>query len=115
MSTLIDRLPGVFGPESVRPRRRCRRTTELVRTARSRANRRDLIDTFLLLAIDWMFIRWPAVHVPALSRDASMRVLLAAHLLFGIYWIATRIGPSWRASRIAATWSRDERTRVRIV
>jgi hypothetical protein len=61
-----------------------------------------------------MFMLWETAHIPFLSRDASMAILLSANALYVADWLFTRYVPQWRARRVAMTWSRDERSRARL-
>ena len=105
-------LPGVKGRVGAEASRTYDGRAEVAR-ARRLANIRDIIDTILLLAVDWLFITWESVHIPLLTRWQSLIVLLVVHALFGVYVLATRIIPAIRARRIASTWERQERERFK--
>lgn len=83
-----------------------------IRKARRRAMMRDAAQLSLLVAVDWLFMRWPDARVPFLDRNQSLTLLeitnaaVAAHL-----WWARVLMPRWAARRIAATWSRAEQQR----
>lgn len=109
----VERIPGAGGPETA-PRNVRVDANKVIRSARLRADLSDLLDLSILLGINLMFMLWETAHVPFLSRDASMAILLSANALYVADWLATRYVPQWRARRVASTWSRDERTRVRL-
>lgn len=72
------------------------------------------MDLGLLIAVNILFIRWEASHVPFMSRDLSMLLLLIANAGYVVSWAMTRVAPVLNARRISSTWSRNERQRVRI-
>jgi hypothetical protein len=83
-----------------------------IRMARRRAVMRDAAQVTLLLAVDYLFMRWPDARVPFLDRNQSLTMLeftnaaVAAHL-----WWSRVLLPRWAAKRIASTWSRVEQQR----
>lgn len=83
-----------------------------IRSARRRAVMRDAAQIALLVAVDYLFVRWPEARMPFLDRNQSLTLLeltnaaVAAHL-----WCARVLMPRWSAKRIAATWSRAEQKR----
>ncbi len=104
-----DLLPGVSA-ESCPPVPVFDSRREIVR-ARRRAAFCDTAQLILLAGVDWMFVRWPYAHVPALSRDDSVLVLATLHALVLTQMIITRTFPRWSARRIATTWCLRERAR----
>ncbi|HVT05215.1 MAG TPA: hypothetical protein VHL58_17770 [Thermoanaerobaculia bacterium] len=103
-------LPGVAGPASTAPAA-IHDAARSIRAARVRATIRDVVDTFLLLAVDFFFLFWRPAHIPFLSRDVSLSALLVLHLFFVWFWFSSRIAPQWKARRISRTWSAEERRR----
>lgn len=83
---------------------------EDVKVARRRAGLRDLADVVVFLAVDVLYVAWPATQLPFLTRDDTSVVLAAAHIVFAAWLTASRVVPRWRASRIATTWSERERS-----
>ncbi|HUP62766.1 MAG TPA: hypothetical protein VNA69_20365 [Thermoanaerobaculia bacterium] len=80
-----------------------------IRGARRRAIVRDVAQVVLLVAVDYLFIRWPESHVPLLTRAHSLAVLQVLNaLVVADVWL-TRALPMWWARRIASTWCRSER------
>lgn len=106
-------LPGTRGRETTPPRGLWHERDAVVQ-ARKRADIRDIADLALLLAIDVLYVGWPAVHLPFVDRESTRLLLVTVHLLFAAWCIATRVIPRWRARRIAATWSSGEQRRFRI-
>jgi hypothetical protein len=103
-------LPGV-SPEVPRPNV-VFGSSRVIRRARFRAAVRDALDLMFLVGVDWLFLRWPYAHVPFLTRDDSLLLLVAVNVLLIAYlWIA-RAFPRWRARRVAATWCAIEQTRL---
>jgi len=103
-------LPGVSGPQSSVPRA-VHDAALAIRAARTRATIRDALDTFLLVAVDAFFLFWPPAHIPLMSRDVSLGVLLLMHVFFVWFWFKSRIAPLWKARKISRTWSAEERRR----
>lgn len=88
----------------------CDAKSEIAR-ARRLALGRDILLIVVLLAVDFLFIRWPATHVPLLDRVESLTLMRALNLLvFAQIWVARAL-PRWRARRIASTWCPSERKR----
>ena len=102
-------LPGVAPsgapPEVVFESRR------VVTSARRRAVVRDVFDLLLLAGVDWLFMRWPHAHVPALDRDQTALIVAAANALVITFIWTSRALPRWRARRVASTWSASEKNR----
>ena len=105
-----DLLPGASGPKTTPPRSNYK-PHEQLRQARRAASIHDTIDTVIFVAVDAMFLLWPRAHIPFFSRRASLLILLVANILLISFWVRTRLVPRWRAKRIAATWTDEERTR----
>jgi hypothetical protein len=65
----------------------------------------------LLVAVDLLYLRWPAARLPWADRVQTMHLLLGTNVvaLFDL-WLARAL-PRWTASRISSTWSRRERER----
>lgn len=104
-----DLLPGVLSTEC--PPVVSTNSADTIRRARRVAAYRDAAQLLLLLAVDWLFFRWPSSHVPLVGRDQSaMLVALANGAILTAITIA-RMFPRWRARKIAATWSLRERSR----
>ena len=81
--------------------------------ARRRALFRDILQLLLVAAVDYLLIRWPAAHVPMLSRfDSVALVAMVNVVMIGYVWL-TRAFPKWSARRIASTWCPAERARLR--
>jgi hypothetical protein len=106
-----ERLPGVSGPESVTPVRRVEAALP-VRKARRAANLKDLVDAILLIAVDVLVVKWPAAHIPGLSRHSSFIVLIWTNVAFLAIWYLARIWPRMRARRIAASWNQREQNHL---
>ena len=84
-----------------------------IRRARRRALFRDVAQLLLVIAVDALLIRWPAAHVPMLTRYDSVMLVAAVNvLMFGYVWLS-RAFPKWSARRIASTWAPAERARLR--
>jgi hypothetical protein len=82
---------------------------DAIRKARRRALIRQAGQLAILVAVDWMFLRWPEARLPFLDRGDSMMVLRVANALaIAELWL-TRALPKWTARRIASTWCRSER------
>lgn len=106
----VEMLPGAGGPETAPPIARFDARTA-VRRARLRADLYDLLDLAILFAVNVMFLWWEAAHVPMLSRDTSLLILLAVNGIYVISWLRTRYFPKLKARRVASTWSPAERSR----
>lgn len=109
---LTELLPGVAGPATVQPQP-VYRPHEDVQRARRRAVTRGVIDAAILLAIDVFVFVWSDARLPFVSRANTLIVLAVIHVGVVCYWYASRKMPIWKARRIAATWSSDERARFR--
>ena len=83
----------------------------VITSARRRAIIRDVFDVLLLVGVDWLFMRWPHAHVPALDRDQTALIVAAANALVITYIWTSRALPRWRARRVASTWSATEQNR----
>jgi hypothetical protein len=79
--------------------------------ARRFAALRDFAQLLLLGGVDWMFIRWPYTHVPAIDRPHSLLVVALLNAALLTHIIVVRTFPRWSARRIAATWCLAERAR----
>ncbi|HJW95932.1 MAG TPA: hypothetical protein VJ901_20155 [Thermoanaerobaculia bacterium] len=80
-----------------------------IRRARRRALFRDISQLLLVAGVDALLIRWPAAHVPLMSRFDSIALVVAMNvLMLGYVWL-TRAFPKWSARRIATTWCPAER------
>ena len=102
-------LPGVSA-DTCPPRVACD-ARAAIRRARRRAIVQDVLQLALLAALDWLFIRWPASHVPGLDRYDSLAVVGALNgAALTWLWLA-RAMPRWTARRIASTWCSAERLR----
>ncbi|HEV7238186.1 MAG TPA: hypothetical protein VGQ36_03020 [Thermoanaerobaculia bacterium] len=103
----VELLPGV-STSSCPPRVACDAHTA-IRGARRRAWLRDGLQISLLIAVDYLFVRWPESRMPFLDRGASLAALRGMNFaIVGHLWL-TRALPKWWARRIAATWCRSER------
>jgi hypothetical protein len=104
-----DLLPGVIAdscpPAVVVDSRRA-----IIR-ARRRANARDTAHVLLLGGINYLFVNWPASHVPLLSRADSTLVVAAVNAAIITHILISRVIPRIRAKRIATTWCLSERAR----
>ena len=85
-----------------------------IRRARFHAIVRDAFDVALLVCVDVLFLRYPHTHIPLLSREDTVGLLLLVHALFIAHAWAARAFPRWRARRVAATWCAAERMRLRL-
>jgi hypothetical protein len=84
-----------------------------IRRARRRALFRDVVQLLLVAGVDALLIRWPAAHVPMLTRHDSIALVVAVNaVMIGYVWL-TRAFPKWSARRIASTWAPAERARLR--
>jgi hypothetical protein len=104
-----DLLPGVE-PVSPAPSVVCDARVPVSR-ARRNAAIRDILNLGLIGATDWLFMRWPATHFPAMDRHDSMVLLLGANAAMVLYVWLSRAIPRWTARRIASTWCTSERSR----
>lgn len=109
----VERIPGAGGPETAPPAVNIN-AGKIVRSARVRADLSDLLDLSILLGINLMFKGWETAHIPFLTRETSMAILLSANALYVLDWLVTRYLPQWRARRVASTWSPNERARARL-
>lgn len=83
-----------------------------VRKARRRALAKDAAQIALLIAVDYLFFRWPEARVPLLDRQESLRVVELTNVIVGVQlWMTRILLPKWAAWRAASTWSRGERQR----
>ena len=102
-------LPGVDGdpvvPTIVADTRR-----DVIR-ARRRAALRDMGNILLVVGIDWLFVRFPSMHIPALTRVDSALTLVVINAAVIAYMIIARVLPRMAARRIATTWCLRERAR----
>lgn len=106
-----DLLPGVSDIGAPRPIVIDSRA--VVAKARRRAGVRDVIDLFLVLGVDALFLHFPLAHIPFFNRHDSLLVLLAMNVVLVAYvWLA-RAMPRWAARRVATTWGAAERSRFR--
>jgi len=84
-----------------------------IRRARRRALFRDVVQLLLVAGVDALLIRWPMAHVPMLTRQGSVALVVAVNaVMIGYVWL-TRTFPKWSARRIASTWGPAERARLR--
>jgi hypothetical protein len=84
-----------------------------IRRARRRALFRDVLQLLLVAGVDALLVRWPAAHVPMLTRHDSIALVVAVNvIMIGYVWL-TRAFPKWSARRIASTWAPAERARLR--
>ena len=100
-------LPGVT-ERHVAPAVRIHSANEVER-ARRNAAARDLLQAVLIAIVDWTYLRWPASHIPLLTRDQTLLVLVIANAAILGYMWGIRAIPRWKARRIAATWSPREK------
>ncbi|MDX1583775.1 MAG: hypothetical protein R3338_09270 [Thermoanaerobaculia bacterium] len=107
----IDRTPGALGPEACAPSVVVD-AKQIIRKARDRANLSDAFDFSILFTINLMASTWESAHIPFLSRDASIAILLLVNVLYVVDWFAGRFLPPLKARFIASTWSREERGRL---
>lgn len=84
---------------------------KVIARARRRAVAYDTIQFILLAGIDWLFVRWPYAHVPALDREQSVLIVAALNAIIATHVIIARTFPRWSARRIAGTWCLAERAR----
>src|SRR5689334_19284331 len=80
-----------------------------IRRARRRAIFRDVAQLALVAGVDWLLIRWPASHVPLMTRQDSITLVVAVNVLMISYVWLSRAFPKWSARRIASTWCPAER------
>jgi hypothetical protein len=81
-----------------------------IRKARRRALARDVAQIAVLVAVDYLFLRWPEARVPLLDRHQSLRVVEATNAVVAVHlWFTRFLMPKWSAWRAASTWSRAER------
>ena len=100
-------LPGVTS-SSCPPRVVCD-AKATIRKARRRAIARDVVQIALLLAVDYLFLRWPESRIPLLGREQSLRVIELANfaVMAHLWWIRV-LAPKITARRMMLTWSRAE-------
>ena len=79
--------------------------------ARRRAALRDFVQLLLVVGVDWMVVRWPYSHVPAMGRPGSVLLVALLNAAVLTHLIVSRTFPRWSARRIAATWCLSERAR----
>jgi hypothetical protein len=104
-----DLLPGVSDAEC--PPVAVIESRVAIHRARRKAALHDVLQLCLIGAVDYFVLRHPGAHVPSLDRHDSMVLLGAVNgAMVGWLWLA-RVLPCWKARRIAATWSRAERSR----
>jgi hypothetical protein len=84
-----------------------------IRRARVRAALIDLMQLSLLVAVDYLVVRYPRTHVPLASRADSLVIVVAANVLMIGYLCLARLVPRWRARRVAKTWRPSERSQFR--
>jgi hypothetical protein len=83
-----------------------------IRKARRRALVRDVAQISVLVAVDWLFLRWPEARIPLLDRHQSLRVVEATNAIVAVHlWSMRFLMPKWSAWRAASTWSRTERAK----
>ena len=83
-----------------------------IRSARRRALARDMAQVTVLIAVDYLFVRWPESRVPGLDRQHSLTVLTATNAFIAAHlWCSRYLVPRFTAWRVANTWSRAERQR----
>lgn len=102
-------LPGVSGDRT--PPRVVFDSQRAIRRARIRAVSIDVSQLLLLVAVDILFVRYHGTHVPFATRHLSVIILVVTNVVMVAYLILARALPRWRARRIAATWSADERSK----
>lgn len=72
---------------------------------------RDTINILLLIGVDYAAVRWPATHIPFVSREDSIVLLALLNAAVLTQMIMTRLIARWSARRIATTWCLRERAR----
>ena len=72
----------------------------------------DVAQVALLAGVDWLFQNWPSTHIPGLARIDSLMLLGIVNAAIVVHIWASRAIPLWRAHRISATWSVNERRRA---
>ncbi len=82
---------------------------EAIRKARRRALAKDIAQLAILIAVDWLFLRWPEARVPFLGRGDSLMILRVVNAAALADLFLARALPKWTAMRIASTWCRSER------
>ncbi|MFZ2491276.1 MAG: hypothetical protein WA208_07310, partial [Thermoanaerobaculia bacterium] len=98
-----DLLPGVT-IAAVPPAVVCDAKSEIAR-ARRFALVRDVAQVMVLLAVDYLFLRFPSTHFPFFDRAGSISMMYAINMLVLAQIWFVRALPRWRARQIAATWS----------
>ena len=104
-----DLLPGVL-PGGTDPKVVCD-SRRIVRRARRLAVIRETAQVVIVGAVDWLFIHWPATHVPFADRHESLLIVAAFNALVIAQLYGARKLPQWTARRIASTWCPAERKR----
>ena len=102
-------LPGVT-TGGYEPKVRCDSRPIIVR-ARRLTMLREAAQLLLVVAVDWLFVRWPLSHVPVLDRHESVLLVVLFNAIVLAHVIVSKQLPQWSAKRIAATWSAAERRR----
>ncbi len=109
MTSNRDLLPGVI-PGGCEPTIVCD-SRSIVRRARRMALLRDAAQLFLVIAVDWLFYRWPLSRLPWAGRDESLMIVIAFNaLVVGHVFFSLKL-PEWNARRVASTWCATERKR----
>lgn len=85
-----------------------------IKSARVRANFRDIFDLLLLLGVDVFFFNWPWMHVPFLTQSQSVVLITIANVWIVAFCALSRSFPYWRARRIAQTWCDSERKKFAV-
>jgi hypothetical protein len=104
-------LPGV-SPDRCLPQSACD-AHGTMRGARRRAVVRDTLQIALLMAVNYLFMYWPASRMPFLERKESLLLLALVNGLVIVSVVLTRLIPRWTARRVAETWSRSEQEILR--
>jgi hypothetical protein len=84
-----------------------------IRSARRRALARDVVQLALLVAVDYLFVRWPDARMPFANRGESLALLELVNGFILTHVALVRALPRWSARRIAATWCLTERRKFR--
>lgn len=104
-------LPGVEGPAP--PRASAGDFGRDVSLARRHAAFEEILDLAVLIVVNLVFLLWERSQLPFLGRDLTLVILVCANAFAVAGYLRTRIAPRFRARRMAATWSADERARFR--
>lgn len=102
-------LPGVTS-SSVPPVIVCDTRSAITR-ARRRAIAIDVLQVALVIVVNALFVRWPSVHVPTMTRETSLLLVLALNMAVTAHLWLERAVPRWSARWIASTWCTTERRR----